>query len=155
MQFADLVFARLLMGLVLFEFFADQQQWDFHKAKAQYQATAKVPPKYTRGDMDRGFCTSGLWSYSRHPNFLAEQSCWVVLYQWSCWETNSLYNWTGVGAMSYLILFQSSTWLTERISAGKYTEYKEYQKRVGKFVPNFSGSWDDYVEKQEKTKKVN
>lgn len=37
--------------------------------------------------------------------------------------------------MSYLILFQASTWFTELITAGKYADYKEYQKRVGKFLP--------------------
>jgi len=37
--------------------------------------------------------------------------------------------------MSYLILFQASTWFTELVTAGKYPEYKEYQHRVGKFLP--------------------
>lgn len=45
----------------------------------------------------------------------------------------------------YLILFQGSTWLTERISARKYPEYKEYQARVGKFLPRLGtetkGDW--------------
>lgn len=148
MQSADLVFSRLLMGLVLFEFFADQQQWDFHKAKAEYQKTAKVPPKWTRSELDRGFCSSGLWAWSRHPNFLAEQSIWALFYQWSCWETGTLYNWSGIGAMSYLILFQSSTWLTERITAGKYPEYKIYQQKVGKFLPT-GLSWLEYTADQE------
>jgi hypothetical protein len=40
-----------------------------------------------------------------------------------------------LGAMSYLILFQASTWFTELITAKKYGDYKEYQKRVGKFLP--------------------
>lgn len=151
MNAVDIIFARILMAGVLFEFFADQQQWDFHKAKDQYKNTAKVPPKYTRAEMDMGFCSSGLWSYSRHPNFLGEQSVWVILYQWSCWETGSLYSWAAAGAMSYLILFQSSTWLTEKISAGKYPEYKEYQARVGKFLPKLTGgSWDNYVEAYER-----
>jgi len=155
MQTTDIVIARLLMACVLFEFFADQQQWDFHQAKNQYQSTAKVPPKYTRAEMDRGFGTSGLWRYSRHPNFLAEQTIWVLLYQWCCYETNTLFNYAAVGAASYLILFQSSTWLTEKISAGKYPEYKEYQQRVGKFLPKLSGhAWDEYVEAQEKKKKA-
>lgn len=38
--------------------------------------------------------------------------------------------------MSYLILFQASTWFTELITASKYPEYKEYQNRVSKFVPS-------------------
>lgn len=40
-----------------------------------------------------------------------------------------------MGAISYLLLFWGSTLLTESISAGKYPEYKLYQKHVPKFVP--------------------
>lgn len=47
-----------------------------------------------------------------------------------------MYNWTFIGAMSYLILFQASTWFTELITASKYPEYKEYQSRVSKFLPS-------------------
>ena len=38
------------------------------------------------------------------------------------------------------MLFQGSTWLTELITAGKYTDYKEYQRRVGRFLPKIGGS---------------
>ncbi|KAF2758063.1 DUF1295-domain-containing protein [Pseudovirgaria hyperparasitica] len=135
MSFSDIVFARVLMGLVLLEFFADQQQWNYQGAKKQYRETAKVPPGYLRSDLDRGFISTGLWSFSRHPNFLAEQSIWVVLYQWSCFATDQYYNWAGIGALSYLFLFQASTWLTELLTAGKYPEYKTYQAKVGRFLP--------------------
>ncbi|MCJ1301854.1 hypothetical protein MMC08_004655 [Hypocenomyce scalaris] len=137
-QAADLIFSRGLMSLVLLTFFADQQQWHYQNAKKEYQMTAKVPPKFQQEDLDRGFVVTGLWSWSRHPNFAAEQSVWVVLYQWSCWITNVYFNWTIVGALAYLILFQASTWFTELISAKKYPEYAEYQKRVGKFLPRLS-----------------
>ena len=83
----------------------------------------------------------GLWSLSRHPNFAAEQSVWITLYAWSCYVTKTYYNWTGIGAVAYMILFQASTWFTELVSARKYPEYKEYQKRVGKFVPNLTSRW--------------
>ena len=33
------------------------------------------------------------------------------------------------------MLFQGSTWFTELLSGQKYPEYKNYQKRVGMFVP--------------------
>ena len=111
---------------------------DYQNAKKEYRRTAKVPRSYRRGiqeDLDRGFIVTGLWSRSRHPNFLAEQSVWVVLYLWSCFVTGTYYNWSGAGAVAYLILFQASTWFTELITAKKYPEYKEYQQRVGKFVP--------------------
>lgn len=81
------------------------------------------------------FNASGLWAWSRHPNFAAEQAFWVCLYQWCCLESRSYLNWTGAGAFSYLILFQASTWLTELLSAGKYPDYKVYQQRVSKFLP--------------------
>jgi steroid 5-alpha reductase family enzyme len=126
--------------LVLVEFFADQQQWEFHGAKEQYRRTAKVPKehKYTREQLDRGFNTSGLWAWSRHPNFAAEQSVWMFLYQWCCCESWTFMNWCFAGALSYLVLFQASTWLTELLSAGKYAEYKVYQQRVGKFLPKWA-----------------
>ncbi len=111
----------------------------FHLAKKEYQETAKVPQGYHQETLDRGFNTTGLWAYSRHPNFTAEQSVWVLLYGWSCWVTKTYYNWSVIGAVAYLILFQASTWFTELISAKKYPEYKEYQKRVGKFLPKLPG----------------
>jgi steroid 5-alpha reductase family enzyme len=110
---------------------------DYHQAKHQYQKDAKVPRNYnyTQVQLDRGFNTSGLWAYSRHPNFAAEQLVWFVLYQWSCFATNNLYSYTFAGSGALILLFQGSTWLTERITAGKYYEYSQYQKHVGMFMP--------------------
>ena len=108
---------------------------DYQSAKQMYRETGKVAPKFQKEDLDRGFLVTGLWSWSRHPNFVAEQAVWVVLYQWSCWVTQTYFNWSVVGAISYLILFQASTWFTELITTKKYPEYKEYQQMVGKFLP--------------------
>ncbi|KAI9806272.1 MAG: hypothetical protein M1825_006387 [Sarcosagium campestre] len=134
----DVIFSRCLVSLVLVEWFADQQQWEFQEAKRLYKKTGKVPFKFDAEDLDRGFVVTGLWSWSRHPNFAAEQAIWVILYQWSCYVSDSLYNWTIVGAIGYLILFQASTWFTELITSGKYPEYEEYKARVGKFIPKRS-----------------
>jgi hypothetical protein len=121
----------------------------YQETKRQYRETAKVPAnsKFTQEDLDRGFNVSGLWSWSRHPNFLAEQLVWVTLYQWSCIATDVYLNWTLAGAIGYLSVFQGSTWLTELLSAQKYPEYKDYQRLVGKFFPKFfpSGRLDDAV----------
>ncbi|KAF2837952.1 DUF1295-domain-containing protein [Patellaria atrata CBS 101060] len=126
---ADHIAVRVMMGLVMLEWFADQQQWNFQQDKKKYQETAKVPnpQRHSREDLDRGFITYGLWSMSRHPNFAAEQIIWTILYQWSCLQTDTVYNWTCIGAISYLFLFQGSTWLTELLTSQKYPEYKEYQ----------------------------
>ncbi|KAL8751054.1 MAG: hypothetical protein Q9184_006196 [Pyrenodesmia sp. 2 TL-2023] len=138
---SDILFSQLVLGAIFLAFTADQQQWDYQTAKSSYRTTAKVPPTttFTARDLDRGFLTQGLWAYSRHPNFLAEQSVWVFLYAWSCYVTKSYYNWSGLGAVAYMILFQASTWFTELVTSGKYEEYKIYQQRVGKFVPSLLG----------------
>ncbi|RAL58299.1 hypothetical protein DID88_006411 [Monilinia fructigena] len=106
---ADLVFSRGLVTLVVLEYFADGQQWNYQTAKQQYLKTAKVQGGFGQEALDRGFVTSGLWSLSRHPNFAAEQTIWVLLYMWGCWTSRVVFNWTFAGAMSYLILFQAST----------------------------------------------
>lgn len=144
MSLAEIVIARLFLGLIAFEYVADQQQWNYHQAKASYQKTAKAPQGYMRAQLERGFNTTGLFRFSRHPNFAAEQTIWVLLYAWSCWTTGSYYNWTLVGALSYLGVFAGSTPLTEGISASKYPEYSVYQKRVGRFLPKIFGKgWDE------------
>jgi len=137
LELTDVIFHRTLLVLVLIEFIADNQQWAFQSAKKEYQETAKVPAdsKYGAADLDRGFIVSGLWAWSRHPNFAAEQAIWILLYQWAAFESDAYLNWTFVGAGSYIALFQGSTWLTEMLSVQKYPEYREYQSLVGMFVP--------------------
>jgi steroid 5-alpha reductase family enzyme len=134
--------AGLMLSSIAVSFVADQQQWNYQQAKSEYQKTAKVPVGYERADMDRGFLTKGLFAHSRHPNFAAEQSVWVALYLWSCLATKTWYNWSGAGALAYLMLFQGSTWLTELLSSNKYPDYSTYQKQVGRFLPGpRSGPW--------------
>lgn len=136
----DVATVSIELFLILTEYIADQQQWNFQNAKHQYQKTAKVPAGFKREDLDHGFITSGLWNLSRHPNFAAEQSIWFVLYSWSCYATKNMYSWAAAGPSFLILLFQGSTWLTELITAGKYPEYREYQTQVGMFVPTwFSG----------------
>ncbi|KAF4983214.1 hypothetical protein FZEAL_1317 [Fusarium zealandicum] len=134
---ADVAYFAVEVALVFSEWMSDGQQWDFHRAKNQYQKEARVPKdfNYQQADLDRGFNTSGLWAYSRHPNFFAEQMVWFVLYQWSCYASNNLYSYTFAGSGALILLFQGSTWLTELITAGKYPEYSSYQKQVGMFMP--------------------
>ncbi|KAJ9495364.1 hypothetical protein LTR99_002784 [Exophiala xenobiotica] len=146
----DVVASAMMLSAIATSFIADQQQWNYQNAKSAYRQNAKVPAGYEQEDLDRGFLTKGLFAYSRHPNFAAEQTVWVVLYLWSCLATGTWYNWTGLGAASYLILFQSSTWLTELLSAQKYPEYKLYQRKVGKFLPSLGSGGPIFPEHQTK-----
>lgn len=137
LELGDWVGAGAMITFVIISAISDQQQWNFQNAKQEYKKTARVPAEYghTQEELDRGFLTTGLFSASRHPNFAAEQGVWVTLHIWCCYITDSPFNWTGIGALAYLILFQASTWLTELLSAKKYPEYTEYQQQVGKFFP--------------------
>ncbi|XP_014554236.1 hypothetical protein COCVIDRAFT_105384 [Bipolaris victoriae FI3] len=152
----DSLFGRSMVALVVLEFFADQAQWNYYAARDEYRNTAKVPAnkKYTREQLDRGFNTTGLFAWSRHPNFAAEQAFWVFLYQWCCLETETYYNWAAIGAALYLALFQGSTWLTELLSAGKYPEYKVYQERVSMFLPKLSTKSMEEPQTEVEKKKV-
>ncbi|KAL7960716.1 hypothetical protein V8C34DRAFT_275453 [Trichoderma compactum] len=134
-QAVDLVFFGVEILLVLSEWISDGQQWAYQTAKYKYKDTEKLTSGYTSAELDRGFITKGLWAYSRHPNFFAEQTIWFMLYQWSCFATNTPYSWAGIGAVSLVLLFQGSTNLTENITSGKYPEYKAYQNHVGMFIP--------------------
>lgn len=41
-----------------------------------------------------------------------------------------------MGPLFLVMLFQGSTWLTELLTAGKYPEYKAYQRQVGVLLPS-------------------
>ncbi|KAM0720561.1 hypothetical protein Q7P37_004697 [Cladosporium fusiforme] len=141
MSTVEVSICRALITLVAVEFIADQQQWNFHQAKAAYQRTARPQHGYSRAQLDRGFNTTGLWKFSRHPNFAAEQAIWVGVYILGAYSTGSWFNWTAAGVIIYLSVFAGSTPLTESISAGKYPEYKLYQQRVGRFLPSILGNY--------------
>jgi len=133
----DYYFAGQILYLIGQTWLSDQQQWDYHSAKHQYQKTARVPTNcgFTAEELDRGFRTSGLWAYSRHPNFTSEQLVWWSFYLWSSLLAGKPFNWTIVGPAIYSLIFVGSTPITEYISEGKYPEYKEYREQVGMFLP--------------------
>ncbi len=85
---SDIILSLTALALLLFEFIADNQQFAFHAWKhGTYDARAHwlgARLAWTKEDAARGFCTRGLWSWSRHPNFFAEQSFWVCLLSAIC-----------------------------------------------------------------------
>ena len=121
----DYLLAFLILGVLVFETVADNQQWQFQlKKKSSGQR-----------HVGKGFIDTGLWSLVRHPNYLAEQIFWVCIYLFSVIATHHWMNWTIGGCLLLIILFQGSSDFSESISASKYPEYKAYQKRVGRFLP--------------------
>jgi steroid 5-alpha reductase family enzyme len=128
----DYVLAVIYVALVVMEFVADQQQFDFQKEKYRRKNAGE-----DLGEYADGFIQTGLWSKMRHPNYFAEQAIWVVFYLFSVAATGEWLNWTIVGAVLLVILFKGSSDFSEEISAKKYPKYADYQKRVGRFLPKF------------------
>lgn len=127
----DYVLSAAILGLVALETVADQQQWNFQTEKhRRLKAGETLTEPYASG-----FVQTGLWAYMRHPNYAAEQSIWLVFYLFSVVATGRWLNWSLAGCLLLLILFKGSSDFSENISAGKYPGYKEYQKRVPRFLP--------------------
>ena len=118
--FADGILAALVIGFIVIEMVADQQQWNYHKNKKT-----------------KGFIDTGLWGVVRHPNYAAEQAIWIVFYFFSVAATGQWINWSVMGAILLVLLFWGSSNFSESISSGKYPAYKEYKKRVPRFIPWF------------------
>lgn len=124
----DAAFAVLFAAFLVGETVADQQQWAFHQAK-----------KAAGGTLEPGFVTTGLFSYSRHPNFFFEQAQWWAFYALGAValvaDGGSWLNWTIAGAALLTVLFIGSTVFTESISTSKYPAYREYQRTTSMLVP--------------------
>lgn len=121
---ADGAFALAFVGFLIFEFIADQQQWNFHQAKKAGKAS--------------GFLTTGLFSISRHPNFFAEQAQWWVLALWGFAISGSSNLYYILGSVVLTALFIGSSRFTEQISASKYSDYVAYKERVSMMIPWFA-----------------
>jgi steroid 5-alpha reductase family enzyme len=124
----DAAFAVLFAAFLTGEFIADQQQWEFHQAK-----------KAAGGSLEPGFVTTGLFAYSRHPNFFFEQAQWWVFYAIGAValvaDGGGWLNWTIVGAALLTLLFIGSTIFTESITASKYPAYADYRRATSMLVP--------------------
>ncbi|AUD66169.1 hypothetical protein BK011_07960 [Tenericutes bacterium MZ-XQ] len=133
----DVIVAVVLLGLIVLETIADKQQMAFqtkkYKLLNEFEKLEDLPSPY-----HKGFNTNGLWGRSRHPNYFAEQSIWVVLYIFclSAGVTNHIFfNWTIIGSMFLILLFMGSSSFSEGVSLKKYPDYKDYVERVSKYVP--------------------
>lgn len=119
----------LFISLLIGEFIADQQQWDFHQEKKAIERSGQVPKVR--------FLQTGLFRYSRHPNYFFELGQWWVIYVIGAHVASQVLAWPIVGAVLLTLLFIGSTRFTEQISLEKYPEYAEYQRKTSAVVPWF------------------
>lgn len=139
----DYLLTLLFLSILLIETLADQQQWNYHKAKRAARDAGNVEgaegTEHADGDLPeiyrKGFVHTGLWGRVRHPNYAAEQGIWLVFYFFSVSATGSWLNWSVMGILLLMVLFWSSSNFSESISAGKYPDYPDYRENTPRFIP--------------------
>ncbi|WVR07815.1 hypothetical protein IAU60_004858 [Kwoniella sp. DSM 27419] len=166
LNLADLIVSLAALTCLYVEYKSDRAMYDYQSSKhalldkpqpstklVKPQSTAsqsassssrKLPqPATYPASHHPGFPVKGRWTWSRHPNFAAEQLFWltqaliVVAGARSSgvtrrgWGAGSVFG----PAFALSILFCSSTLLTEWITSRKFPAYKSYKKLVGQFLP--------------------
>lgn len=131
-----LAFAIVIGGTTI-ELVADTQQHRFRRTRDEKQRAfpelfTGTPPKEPR------FLTTGLWKYSRHPNYFGEASVWWGFYLFGVAATGQWVHWSLVGPLTVTGLFLGgSIRITEENELKRKPEYAEYQKRVSRLIPWF------------------
>ena len=86
------------------------------------------------------FITSGLWRYSRHPNYFGEMLVWWGLFLYAVPFLHGAAFAVAIGPvfLTLLLLFVSGIPLLERSAEAKYGDdpaYREYKRRTSVLVP--------------------
>jgi steroid 5-alpha reductase family enzyme len=113
------IFAIIVTATAItLEALADQQLYKFRRNRENSQE----------------FITTGLWKYSRHPNYLGEVMFWWGLYIFTL-ATNILYFWAIIGPIAMTILFcVVSIPLMEKRNLERKPNYAEYRKYTSKLI---------------------
>lgn len=131
---SDVLITWVSLSCIFLEYFADQQQWDFQNWK--YSMSVHERSKHGNKSVREGFCQYGLFRYSRHPAYFGEQLFWVSIFLFSI-RASSIFNYSIIGPVLYVLLFFGSIKFSESITSSKYPAYREYQKYTSKCIPWF------------------
>ncbi len=114
----DVVAMVVTGGAILIEAVADEQLRAFVRTKEP-------------GDIMK----SGLWAYSRHPNYFGELGFWWGLFLFGL-AADPGWWWTGIGALAMTLMFHfASVPMLDTRSLERRPEYAEHMKRVNAIVP--------------------
>lgn len=81
----------------------------------------------------QAFMQTGVWSWSRHPNYFGEWLFWVGIFLFG-YAADPDYWWTGIGAVLMLGMFLfASVPMMEKRMLEKRPAYAEYKRRVSGF----------------------
>ena len=121
------VAAGLFFLLLAGQTVADRQQWDFQQDKKRRIAAGE--------EAEQPLITTGLFRYSRHPNYFCEIAMWCVFQLFAVAASGEWLHWTGLGSIGLILLFIASVRMTERLSVAKYPSYRDYQATTSALVP--------------------
>ena len=110
-------FIICLLG-VLYEIISDQQLYKFKM-------------------MNKGIMNSGLWKYSRHPNYYGEILFWFGLFFYGITQANLLYLLLNPILMLLMFIYISIPWIENKILKTR-PQYLDYQKKVSILFPEIS-----------------
>lgn len=79
--------------------------------------------------------TSGLWSWTRHPNYFGDATVWVGLTLIALEGPLGLYTILSPMVMAFFLVKISGKALTERMMEKKYPDYADYKIRTAGFIP--------------------
>jgi steroid 5-alpha reductase family enzyme len=120
----DVVALLVIGGAIWIEAQADRELWQF---RASDENTDQV-------------LRTGLWRYSRHPNYFGEMTFWWGLYLLAL-AAAPQYWWTIVGPISIALLFlYISIPMIERRLLGRRPEYAKQIETTSKVIPWFPGN---------------
>jgi steroid 5-alpha reductase family enzyme len=125
----DVFLCVLFLAFTVAETVADQQQWNFQISKRALVESGTTPAQ--------NFVQTGLFRFSRHPNYFFEIAQWWVLFFFGVVAAKSLMQWTVIGPVLLTLLFIGSTRFTEKISLSHYPEYAQYQRSTSAVIPWF------------------
>ena len=116
----DVLAVLVTLGATALEAIADEQLRAFRRAHPGGGA----------------ICDVGLWSRSRHPNYLGEVLFWVGLWLFAVAAEPASAGWTAAGPLMMLALFRLvSIPLADRRSQGRRPGYAEHIRRVPALIP--------------------
>lgn len=120
----DAAAAAVTLGAIAIEAIADEQLRAFRRRR-------KAPSE---------MLDTGLWAYSRHPNYFGEVLFWWGVFLFAV-AAGSPPWWSVSGAIAITLLFVFvSIPMLDRRSAERRPEYRAYMKRVSALVPWFPRS---------------
>lgn len=121
LNFIDILALIVTAVGILAEFFADEQLRDYVKNRTS----------------EDDFLKTGLWAYSRHPNYFGEMTFWVGIFLFGlAADLNSWWMGFGVICLILMFVFISLKMIDDRMLR-KRPHYREHMKKVSSIIPWF------------------